>query len=87
MDHLATISGAMSVLSVRLEEMEMYVRVNIPVLLNLRPLLAATTTVNQEILTKNGKIRHIQMTSYGMESSVVMKAHAALVPTLHHGSV
>ena len=24
---------------------------------------------------------------YGMESSVVMKAHAALVPTLHHGSV
>ena len=28
-----------------------------------------------------------QMTSYGMESSVVMKAHAALVPTLHHDSV
>ena len=50
--------------------------------LNLHPLLAATTTVNQVILTNIGEVRHIQTTSYGMESSVVMKAHAALVPTL-----
>ena len=85
MDHLATISGAMLVLSVR--SVIMYVHVLIPVLLNLRPLLAAITTVNQVIQSENGAFRHIQTTSYGMESSVVMKAHVALVPTLHHGSM
>ena len=64
----------------------MHVHVIIPVLLNLSPLLAITTTVNQAILPITGKVKCFQMTSYGMESSVVMKAHAALVPTLHHGS-
>ena len=55
---------------------------------NLRPLLVATTTANQAIQLKIGYyVKCFQTTSYGMESSVVMKVHAALVPTLHHGSV
>jgi hypothetical protein len=64
-----------------------HVHVIIPMLLNLSPLLAATATANQVIQLKIGKVKYFQTTSYGMESSVVMKAHAALVPTLHHGSV
>ena len=45
------------------------------------------STANQAIQPKIGKVKYFQMTSCGMESSVVMKVHAALVPTLHHGSV
>ena len=48
----------------------MHVHVIIPVLLNLRPLLAATTTANQAILAKVGKVDSFQTISYRMESSV-----------------
>ena len=87
MDRLVTTSGPLSVRTVRQLQVQIRVHVITALLLNLSPLLAATTTANQEILIKAGKVKYIQTTSYGMESSVVMKAHAALVPTLHHGSV
>ena len=87
MDHLATISGTMLVLSVKLLQINMHAHVITLVPLNLSRSLAATTTVNQAIQPKIGKVEYFQTTSYGMESSVVMKAYAALVPTLHNGSV
>ena len=87
MDHLVTISGPLSVHTVRQLQVQMRVHVIPSLVPDLRPLLVATTTANQVILAKVGKVNYFQMTSYGMESSVVMRAHAALVPTLHHGSV
>ena len=65
----------------------MRVHVIPPLVTDLSPLLAATTASNQAILAKIGEVNYLQTTSYGMESSVAMKAHAALVLTLHHGSV
>ena len=87
MDRLVTTSGPSSVRTVRRLQVQMHVHVIPPLVPDLNPLLVATTTANQAILAKIGKVNYFQMTSYGMESSVVMKAHAALVPTLHHGSV
>ena len=86
MDHLVTISGALSVRSVRQLQLPMCVHVITSVVINHNHLVV-TTTANQAIQVKIGKIKYIWMTSYGMESSVVVRAHAALVPTLHHGSV
>ena len=87
MDHLVTTSGPLSVHTVRRLQVQMRVHVIPPLVPDLGPSLAVTTTANQAILAKVGKVNYFQTTSYGMESSVVMKAHAALVPTLHHGSV
>ena len=87
MDCHVTTSGPLSVRTVRRLQVQIHVHVITTLLFNLSPLLAATTTANRAILTNLGKVKYFQTTSYGMESSVAMKAHAALVPTLHHGSV
>ena len=60
---------------------------SILLLLNLHHLLVVATTANQGIQPVDGEVVYFQMTACGMVSSVVMRAHAALVPTLHHGSV
>ena len=55
--------------------------------LHLHHLLVLTTTANQAALPSIGQVDNFQTTSYGMESSVVLKVHVALVPTLRRGSV
>ena len=88
MDTLATISGAMLVLSVStLHILGLHAHVIPPLVLHLQPLLSATTTANQAIQPKIGKVKCFPTTRYGMESSAIVTAHAALVPTLHYGSV
>ena len=87
MDCPETTSGPLSVPIVRLLQVQMHAHAIPSLVPDHSPLLATTTTANRVIQAKVGKVRHFGMIKYGMESSAATKVHAALVPTLHHGSV